>query len=173
MTKVPFAERLKEILRIRDMSAADLSRATGISEAVISQYKKGLYEPKQDRLELLSTVLNVAPGWLMGYEVPMNHPDTSDGGGWAGSGYYYQFDSPSGMSIADEEMIEEGKTIAPAHGEQGRDGFEPSYGDLDRLKFALFGGDSIEGIDDELMEDVKAYAKFKLQQKQKEKEKDK
>lgn len=62
---------------------------------------------------------------------------------------------------------------APAHGEQGRDGFEPSYGDLDRLKFALFGGDSIEDIDDELMEDVKAYAKFKLQQKQKEKEKDK
>ena len=61
---------------------------------------------------------------------------------------------------------------APAHGEQGRDEFELSDG-MENLKFALFGGDGIEDIDDEMMEDVKAYAKFKLQQKQKEKEKDK
>lgn len=61
---------------------------------------------------------------------------------------------------------------APAHGEQGRDEFELSGG-MENLKFALFGGDGIEDIDDEMMEDVKAYARFKLQQKQKEKEKDK
>ena len=61
---------------------------------------------------------------------------------------------------------------APAHGEQGRDEFELSDG-MENLKFALFGGDGIEDIDDEMMEDVKAYARFKLQQKQKEKEKDK
>lgn len=162
MTKVPFAERLKEILRIRDMSAADLSRATGISEAVISQYKKGLYEPKQDRLELLSTVLNVAPGWLMGYEVPMNHPDTSDGGGWAGSGYYYQFDSPSGMSIADEEMIEEGKTIAPAHGEQGRDGFEPSDGDIQDELIGFYGEIKKDLTDDDIS-DIKQLMRIRAE----------
>ena len=61
---------------------------------------------------------------------------------------------------------------APAQNEQGRDGYEHSD-NIDNLKFALFGGDGIDDIDDEMMEDVKAYARFKLEQKQKEKKKDK
>lgn len=66
-----FGARLIEILKIRDMSAADLSRRTGISEAVISQYKSGKYEPKQDRLEMFAQFFNVSIEWLMGYDVPV------------------------------------------------------------------------------------------------------
>ena len=54
-----------------NMSAAQLSRSTGISEAVISQYRSGKYEPKQDRLETFAIALNVSEAWLMGFDVPM------------------------------------------------------------------------------------------------------
>lgn len=77
-----FSERFCKILEIRQISAAELSRRTGINESVISQYKKGDYEPKQRRLELLSNILNVSIPWLMGADVPMhdrtlNPPDIS------------------------------------------------------------------------------------------------
>jgi len=65
---VTFSERFCKALQIRNINAADLSRITKIPEATISQYKKGLYEPKQKRLELVAKVLNVSVAWLMGYD---------------------------------------------------------------------------------------------------------
>ena len=53
------------------MSAAELSRKTGVAEGTISNYKKGVYEAKQARVLEFSRVLNVNPAWLMGYDVPM------------------------------------------------------------------------------------------------------
>lgn len=67
-----FSDRFCKILELRQISAAELSRKTGINESVLSQYKKGDYEPKQRRLELLSKTLNVSIPWLMGADVPMN-----------------------------------------------------------------------------------------------------
>lgn len=69
-----FANRLKEILSIRGMSAAELARLTNTPESVISQYKNGHYEPKQRRLQTFSEVLNVSIPWLMGADVPMDLP---------------------------------------------------------------------------------------------------
>lgn len=66
-----FSDRLKEALDKRDISAAELSRRIGVNEGTISNYKKGLYEPKQRRLEEISQVLNVSIPWLMGADVPM------------------------------------------------------------------------------------------------------
>ncbi len=66
-----FASRLDEALAIRKMSAAELSRRIGVYEATISNYRKGKYEPKQDRLEEIADVLNVSIAWLMGADVPM------------------------------------------------------------------------------------------------------
>ena len=66
-----FAERLQEALRLRDMSAAELSRALGINEGTISQYKSGAYEPKQKRTQAIAEILNVSIDWLMGADVPM------------------------------------------------------------------------------------------------------
>lgn len=66
-----FGERLKEALDKRNLSAAELSRRTGISEGMISQYKSGAYVAKQKKLELFSKALNVSIPWLMGQDVPM------------------------------------------------------------------------------------------------------
>lgn len=74
-----FANRLQEALAARDMTAAELSKTTGINEGTISNYKQGKYKPKQDKLELISAALNVSAGWLLGADVPMsNTPTTID-----------------------------------------------------------------------------------------------
>lgn len=64
--KETFAQRLQKALDRKGMKAAELSRLTGTPESVISQYKKGEYEPKQRRLEAFSKVLGVSIPWLMG-----------------------------------------------------------------------------------------------------------
>lgn len=65
------SERLKEALEIRHMTAAELSRRTGVKEADISHYKKGDYEPASKNLEKMAAALNVSIPWLMGFDVPM------------------------------------------------------------------------------------------------------
>ena len=66
-----FEKRLKEALELREMSQTELSKKTGISKAALSQYMKGLYRAKQDRVELLANALNASEAWLMGYDVPI------------------------------------------------------------------------------------------------------
>lgn len=64
-----FSERLNEALEIRHITAAEISKQADIPELVMSQYKKGLYVPKQHRLNRLSKILNVSPFglWAMMY----------------------------------------------------------------------------------------------------------
>ena len=71
-----FADRLTAALSIRKISAAELSRITQVAEGTISNYKKGNYEAKQDRVLAFSKALNVNPAWLMGYDVEMDDPAT-------------------------------------------------------------------------------------------------
>ncbi len=63
-----FAQRLEELLAQNDMTAAELSRKTGIPESAISNYRAGKYEAKQRRLEQLSKALHTTPAYLMGWE---------------------------------------------------------------------------------------------------------
>ena len=65
-----FATRLKEALDFNNMTAAELSRRTGISKGAISQYLKGTIYAKQDKIYAISQVLNVSPGWLMAFDDP-------------------------------------------------------------------------------------------------------
>lgn len=65
------AARLKKALSIRNMTQAELCQKTKIPKSALSEYIKGLYDPKQDRLLILSEALDVDPVWLMGYDVPM------------------------------------------------------------------------------------------------------
>lgn len=69
---IPFKDRLKDALDIRGITAADLSRMSGIDEGTLSNYKKGKYIPKQRKLEAIAVALNVSIPWLMGADVPMN-----------------------------------------------------------------------------------------------------
>lgn len=65
------AARLKKALSIRNMTQSELSQKTKIPKSALSEYLKGLYDPKQDRLLILSEALNVDPVWLMGFDVPI------------------------------------------------------------------------------------------------------
>lgn len=65
------ADRIKEALTIKGIKQSDLCRLTGIPKSAISQYVSGAFEPKQDRIYLLSKALNVSEAWLMGLDVPM------------------------------------------------------------------------------------------------------
>lgn len=67
-----FCDRLKTAMSLRNMKAADLATATGLSKPRISQYVNGIYEAKQTALYLLAQALNVSEAWLMGYDVPMD-----------------------------------------------------------------------------------------------------
>ena len=71
------SDRLKEGLRIRGMKQSDLCKATKIPKSAMSQYLGGIYEPKQDRIYLISKALNVSEAWLMGYDVPMERKTPS------------------------------------------------------------------------------------------------
>lgn len=65
------ADRIKTALIIRGMKQSDLCHLTNIPKSALSQYLSGAYEPKQDRIYLISKALNVQETWLMGLDVPM------------------------------------------------------------------------------------------------------
>ncbi len=72
MKNSTFAKRLSEAMKIRELTQTDLHERTGINKSSISTYLRGDYKAKQDKVDLLSSALNVSPAWLMGFDVPMN-----------------------------------------------------------------------------------------------------
>lgn len=71
MRKEKCAIRLKRALNIRNMKQSELSEKTKIPKSAISQYVSGAFEPRQDRIYLISNALNIDEAWLMGFDVPM------------------------------------------------------------------------------------------------------
>ena len=65
------AVRIKKALSVRNMRQSELCEKTKIPKSALSEYIKGVYEPKQDRVFAIATALNVDPVWLMGFDVPM------------------------------------------------------------------------------------------------------
>ena len=65
------ANRIRKALNMRAMKQSDLCRITKIPKSAISQYLSGDFEPKQDRIYLISKALDVSETWLLGYDVPM------------------------------------------------------------------------------------------------------
>lgn len=64
-----FKNRLKQIMSERNISQSELSKRTGIGRNSISDYLKGKYEAKQDKVFELAKVLNVNEAWLMGFDI--------------------------------------------------------------------------------------------------------
>ena len=65
------AARIKKALAIRKMTQSELCRRTKIATSAMSEYIKGLYDPKQDKVYIMAQALDVDPVWLMGFDVPM------------------------------------------------------------------------------------------------------
>lgn len=63
-----FQRRLRQALAEKGMRAVDLSAATGISKARISQYTNGVYVPKSKAACLIARTLGVTEAWLLGLE---------------------------------------------------------------------------------------------------------
>ena len=69
------AVRIRKALSIRNMTQSELCRKTKIATSAMSEYLRGLYEPKQDKVYIMSVALDVDPVWLMGFDVPMEKED--------------------------------------------------------------------------------------------------
>lgn len=61
-----FSERLKSLLKKKNMTQTELSEKTGISQGAISQYLMGAYEPKIENIKIISEKLNTNIGYLLG-----------------------------------------------------------------------------------------------------------
>lgn len=66
-----FSARLAQALSERSLTAAWLSKESGVSKGTISQYLSGKYSPKREKLEAMAEKLAVSPDWLDGFDVPM------------------------------------------------------------------------------------------------------
>lgn len=64
------SERLKQAISEANIKQVELCERTGISKGALSSYLSGRYDPKQNNIYTLATVLNVNPAWLMGLNVP-------------------------------------------------------------------------------------------------------
>lgn len=74
---VDFKIRLQEALQVRRMTAAELSRKSGIDKGSLSNYLKGKFLPKQSKIDAMARALGVSPAWLLGYDVDMSSVDIS------------------------------------------------------------------------------------------------
>ncbi|MBF0710548.1 MULTISPECIES: LexA family transcriptional regulator [unclassified Gemella] len=66
MDKDLFRERLSSLLKKKNIKQAQLSKLSGISASSISDWLKGKYSPKQDKIEILANILKVNSLWLAG-----------------------------------------------------------------------------------------------------------
>lgn len=68
-----FKKRLKEAMKIRGFTQADLANATNIDRGAISRYVRGDFKPKAKNAILIAEALKVNTPWLLGDKtVPMD-----------------------------------------------------------------------------------------------------
>lgn len=65
------AERIKFTMKVKNKKQIEIVRDTGISKGAFSSYLSGQYNPKPDKLQLITDSLNVDVKWLNGENVPM------------------------------------------------------------------------------------------------------
>lgn len=73
-----FADRLNELLRVKDITKTELARRCDIDRSNITRYCRGEYEAKQDVIYRIAAEMKVSPVWLMGYNVEMSPAPSGD-----------------------------------------------------------------------------------------------
>ena len=84
--------RIARALEIRGMRQTELCKQAQVPKSSLSLYLSGAYEPRQDRLYAMATVLRVDPVWLMGFDVPMEKKDEKS-------------DSPDKLALTEGEQV--------------------------------------------------------------------
>lgn len=67
MNKTLFGERLTSLLKERNIKQAQLAKLSGITASSISDWIKGKYKPKHDKIEKIAAVLDINSLWLSGH----------------------------------------------------------------------------------------------------------
>ena len=73
-------DRIMELLSQNNMTQADLSRATGISTGLISQWKKRMQSPSAEKLKIVADYFHVSTDYLLGSENKKTPTAPNDGG---------------------------------------------------------------------------------------------
>ena len=68
-------DRFSVLCAARGVKVADVARATGISPAVFSDWKKGRYQPKQDKLKAIADYFGVSLDYLLTGEEKVTYYD--------------------------------------------------------------------------------------------------
>ena len=63
-----FSERLKELRKESKLTAMQLGRAIGVSDAAVIRWEQGLRIPGIDSLYKIAKYFNVSPAYLIGFE---------------------------------------------------------------------------------------------------------
>lgn len=71
MSKAEIKDRIKEAIKIREITQSELAEKAKIDKGQLSSYISGKYKPRQNNIDALSLALNVNEAWLMGFDVPM------------------------------------------------------------------------------------------------------
>ena len=72
-----FKDIFSELLQIRNITACQMSKETGISEALISDRKSGRQLPEYDSINLLCNYFDVSTDYLLGRN---DNPNLNKGG---------------------------------------------------------------------------------------------
>lgn len=76
-----FHEKLKKCIKEKNIKQIELARLTNITPSSISDWLKGKYIPKHDKVVILAKHLDVNPNWLLGIEeekiIVSNHNNLS------------------------------------------------------------------------------------------------
>ena len=131
MIKEKCSDRLQQALYIRRMNQTQLCEMTGIPKSAMSQYVNGGFEPKYNRLELISKALEVNEAWLMGYNVPMERMSSKQPGEM-GYGYVQHTD------VMNQKALEETANRSTDRYEEASGKYPPAH------ELPLYSGTSSE-----------------------------
>lgn len=60
-----YYENFQHLCEANKVTPSKVSKATGISTATLTSWKKGVYTPKQDKLQLIADYFNVSVDYIM------------------------------------------------------------------------------------------------------------
>ncbi len=63
-----YYENFEKLCKENNVKPSNVSKATGISTATLTSWKKGAYTPKQDKLQLIADFFNVSVDFIMNGE---------------------------------------------------------------------------------------------------------
>jgi len=66
--------RIREALALRNMKQVELCEKTGIKKSSVNNWLAQRWQPKQNALMKMASVLDVSEMWLAGYPVPPDRP---------------------------------------------------------------------------------------------------